>query len=444
MIVLESKKRIPNTNIGLSISLPKSSKAADTVSRETVRFVALICQMLFESGATISQIYDPLFTPVVAGQAKKCQVKGGPYLLQLLLSKEEAEELEKDEPAERYFRSMAKLLVVEKSPIRGNRLTWQQQSLISESDALLFVGEDEQIRIEADLAVRENLPCYLIGSGVPFAQYLLSGTSTLPKKCGITTEQFVDLAASDDLVGEVPFLFSYITRNPLLTSAEVKKKPSLRTLDELRGIANTTDFSTLSTREASLKLKVELIENGVGTQALHETVVAYRANRRAGTHSTKTKATVAGSGKKPWRQKGTGNARAGYKSSPVWRGGGAVFGPHPRDYSKKTNKSVKQLALRKAISSRINAGEVYLINPINLSRPKTKDLVAKFHGHLEENTKALIVTEEADQNLYLASRNHPQLFTVTGDQINAEDVLLYDKIFITDGALNKISTRLQK
>jgi large subunit ribosomal protein L4 len=203
-------------------------------------------------------------------------------------------------------------------------------------------------------------------------------------------------------------------------------------------------FSPLSTQDAASKLKVDLIENGIGTQALHETVVAYRANRRAGTHSTKTKATVAGSGKKPWRQKGTGNARSGYKSSPVWSGGGVVFGPHPRDYSKKTNKNVKQLALRKAISSRVNAGEVYLIDPITLEKPRTKDLVAKLKGDLEKLTTALLVVEEFDQNLYLASRNHPHLITVTGDQVNAEQLLLCDKIFITDGALGKLSARLQK
>ena len=187
-------------------------------------------------------------------------------------------------------------------------------------------------------------------------------------------------------------------------------------------------FSPLSTKDAASKLKVDLIENGIGTQALHETVVAYRANRRAGTHSTKTKATVAGSGKKPWRQKGTGNARAGYESSPVWSGGGVVFGPHPRDYSKKTNKTVKQLALRKAISSRVNAGEVYLIEPITLAKPKTKDLVAQAQGRRFENkTSALLVIEEPDQNLYLASRNHPRLETITGDHVNAEQLLRYDK-----------------
>ena len=203
-------------------------------------------------------------------------------------------------------------------------------------------------------------------------------------------------------------------------------------------------FSPLSTKDAASKLKVDLIENGIGTQALHETVVAYRANRRAGTHSTKTKATVAGSGKKPWRQKGTGNARSGYRSSPVWSGGGVVFGPHPRDYSKKTNKTVKQLALKKAISSRVNAGEVFLIAPIVLDKPKTKDLVAKLKDGLDKKTTALLIIENLDQNLYLASRNHPHLVTITGDLVNAEQLLLCDKIFITEGALGKLSARLQK
>ena len=203
-------------------------------------------------------------------------------------------------------------------------------------------------------------------------------------------------------------------------------------------------FSALSTKDAASKLKVDLIENGIGTQALHETVVAYRANRRAGTHSTKTKATVAGSGKKPWRQKGTGNARSGYKSSPVWSGGGVVFGPHPRDYSKKTNKNVKQLALRKALSSRVNAGEVYLIDAITLSKPKTKDLVDQLKDGFDKKVSALIVTEAADQNIYLASRNHPRLGATTGDLVNAEQLLRYDKVFITDGALGKLSARLQK
>jgi large subunit ribosomal protein L4 len=202
--------------------------------------------------------------------------------------------------------------------------------------------------------------------------------------------------------------------------------------------------SPLSLSDANSKLKVELIANGIGTQALHETIVAYRANRRAGTHATKTKATVAGSGKKPWRQKGTGNARAGYKQSPIWSGGGVVFGPQPRDYSKKTNKAVKQLALKKALSERVNAGEVLLFDAFTLDKPRTKDLLARLGDKLEKKISALIVLEAADQNLHLASRNHPGLETTTGDAVNAEQLLRYDRVLITDGAFSKISARLQK
>jgi large subunit ribosomal protein L4 len=202
--------------------------------------------------------------------------------------------------------------------------------------------------------------------------------------------------------------------------------------------------SPISLSDANSKLKIELIANGIGTQALHETIVAYRANRRAGTHSTKTKATVAGSGKKPWRQKGTGNARSGYRSSPIWSGGGVVFGPHPRDYSKKTNKNVKQLALKKALSARINAGEVYLLDVFTLEKPKTRDLLAKLGDKLDKKISALLVLENADNNLHLASRNHPGLETTTGEMVNAEQLLRYDRILITDGAFSKISARLTK
>src|SRR3954453_5505153 len=129
------------------------------------------------------------------------------------------------------------------------------------------------------------------------------------------------------------------------------------------------------TAEAAKEAKIELIETGRGTQALHDVVVAMRAARRSGSASTKTKATVNLSGAKPWRQKGTGRARAGYKSSPVWVGGGVVFGPKPRDYSKKVNKKVKKVALRKALSERIKAGDVLIVDSFGVSEPKTKQFV---------------------------------------------------------------------
>src|ERR1700724_4776534 len=123
------------------------------------------------------------------------------------------------------------------------------------------------------------------------------------------------------------------------------------------------------------KANISVIENGRGTQAVHDVVVALRANRRSGSANTKTKAEVAYSGKKPWRQKGTGRARAGYASSPIWSGGGVVFGPKPRDYSKKVPKSVKRLALLKALSSRIVAGDVLVAEEIKVATPTTRDFV---------------------------------------------------------------------
>ena len=198
----------------------------------------------------------------------------------------------------------------------------------------------------------------------------------------------------------------------------------------------------LNLEQASKLLQVELIPNGIGTQALHETIVAYRANRRSGTRGTKTKATVNKSGKKPWRQKGTGRARAGYASSPVWRGGGVVFGPQPHDYSKIIPRKVKALAFKKALSERAKDESLVLVDALSVATTKTKDLVTLLEGFQIEGS-ALIILEKADQNIYLASRNHLALEVVTADQVNAEDLLRYDKIIVTQGALDKISARLK-
>src|SRR6267142_4424384 len=116
-----------------------------------------------------------------------------------------------------------------------------------------------------------------------------------------------------------------------------------------------------------------LVVGGKGTQAVHDVIVAYQAAQRMGTACTKTVGEVAGTNKKPWRQKGTGRARAGSFRSPLWRGGGVVFGPKPRDFSKKVSRSTRQLALRKALSERLNAGDVLVVDELNLSSPKTKE-----------------------------------------------------------------------
>lgn len=190
-----------------------------------------------------------------------------------------------------------------------------------------------------------------------------------------------------------------------------------------------------------LEVKFPLIEDGKGTQAVHDVVVAHRAARRMGTASTKTMGEVAGSGKKPWRQKGTGRARAGSFASPLWRGGGVVFGPKPRDFGKKVSRKTKQLALRKALTERLRAGDVLLVDELKLASPKTKDFL-KLLTALELKGSALIVAQAPDQNLTLASRNVAQVRLATSDSLNTYDVLLPDKLIFTKGAFEQVEARL--
>src|SRR5437879_9751681 len=132
---------------------------------------------------------------------------------------------------------------------------------------------------------------------------------------------------------------------------------------------------TKGNSQGELEVKFDLVENGKGTQAGHDTVVAYAAAQRMGTACTKNVGEVAGTNKKPWRQKGTGRARAGSFQSPLWRGGGVVFGPRPRDFGKKVGRKTKQLALRKALTERLNAGDVMLVDDLKLDSPKTKSFI---------------------------------------------------------------------
>src|SRR6478672_5019306 len=146
------------------------------------------------------------------------------------------------------------------------------------------------------------------------------------------------------------------------------------------------------------EVKFALVENGKGTQAVHDVVVAYQAAQRSGTACTKTMGEVNGTGKKPWRQKGTGRARAGSFASPLWRGGGVVFGPKPRDFGKKVGRKTKQLALRKALSERLKAGDVIVVDDLKLESAKTKDFVGVLSA-LDLNGSALIVAQVTDKNL---------------------------------------------
>src|SRR5271155_137767 len=146
--------------------------------------------------------------------------------------------------------------------------------------------------------------------------------------------------------------------------------------------------------QGEVETTMTLIENGRGTEAVHQVIVAYNAAQRMGTACTKNVGEVAGTNKKPWRQKGTGRARAGSFQSPLWRGGGVVFGPKPRDYAKKVHRSTRQLALRKALSERLKAGDVLIVDEIKLPSPKTKEFLGVLSALQVEGT-ALIVDHGA-------------------------------------------------
>jgi len=194
------------------------------------------------------------------------------------------------------------------------------------------------------------------------------------------------------------------------------------------------------TKAAAKEAKIALIDGGRGTQAVHDAVVAMRAARRSGSANTKSKADVNLSGAKPWRQKGTGRARAGYKSSPIWRGGGVVFGPKPRDYSKKLPKSVRRLAFQKALSERINAGDVLTIDAFAVKEIKTKSFVQLVKKQIDAR-KILIVSDAFDENTYKSARNVKPVQLATASDVNTEQLLAFEKILVTEKGLEKLAER---
>jgi large subunit ribosomal protein L4 len=192
--------------------------------------------------------------------------------------------------------------------------------------------------------------------------------------------------------------------------------------------------------QGALEVGFALVEGGRGTQAVHDAVVAYQANQRMGTACTKTMGEVAGSGKKPWRQKGTGRARAGSFASPLWRGGGVVFGPKPRDFGKKLPKSTRKLALRKAMTERLKAGDVVVVEDLKLAAAKTKEFVGVLAA-LELSGSTLVVAEP-DETLARAARNVARVEMTTGEELTTYQALRFDKLLFTRGAFAKVEERL--
>jgi large subunit ribosomal protein L4 len=190
-----------------------------------------------------------------------------------------------------------------------------------------------------------------------------------------------------------------------------------------------------------IELAPEVFEVEIQPEILNLVVRSQRAAKRQGTHATKNRALITGGGRKPWRQKGTGRARAGSSRSPLWRGGATTFGPQPRDYSFKVNKKVRKLALQMALSSRVSEEKLRVVNTIELAEIKTKAF-AEIAEKLGLG-KTLIVAKDIDEKLALSARNMPHIKVIEADKLNVYDVLLYPELIMLESAAQDVQERLK-
>jgi large subunit ribosomal protein L4 len=204
---------------------------------------------------------------------------------------------------------------------------------------------------------------------------------------------------------------------------------------------NLKVFTPDGTSSREQDFGIPTFEGDKGLQAVKEVIVAINANARLGTHSTKTRGEVRGGGKKPWRQKGTGRARAGSIRSPLWVGGGVVFGPKPRDYSKKINNKVKALAFSRALFDRAIAGEIDVIESFQAPTAKTK-AINQIIGLIAPEGKVLIVDAQFSLEASRAARNICRVSLQEASKLNTLDLAKYRKIIVSTAALEKIIARV--
>ncbi len=198
--------------------------------------------------------------------------------------------------------------------------------------------------------------------------------------------------------------------------------------------------ATEFTIEAANAANIVTVGPEKGSQAVHDLVTAYRANRRTGSANTKTRAEVAGNNRKMYRQKGTGNARHGDHQSPIFVGGGVVFGPRPRDYSKKVNKSTRKLALRRVLGDIISGGKVVTVPTFSIEDGKTKSFVAAV-AQIAEGAKILIVARNFDEETKRAGRNVADVTLMSADEVNVEQLLDARKVVLVESALETLANR---
>ena len=191
-----------------------------------------------------------------------------------------------------------------------------------------------------------------------------------------------------------------------------------------------------------IQLSDDIFQGEVKESLLREAVLAYQTNRRQGTASTKTRGEVSGGGRKPWIQKGTGRARAGSIRSPLWRGGGVVFGPKPKDFKYSLSKKVKCLALKSSLRKKIKEDSLFILDELSLKRPKTKEMV-KFLDSFSLKGRTLIIADKWDEVIKRASSNLKDLRVILPRLVCALDVLYYDTVFVTKEALRELEARLK-
>lgn len=192
-----------------------------------------------------------------------------------------------------------------------------------------------------------------------------------------------------------------------------------------------------------VELDAHVFDGEVKKKTLYQAIVGYRANQRLGLAQTKTRGEVSGGGKKPWKQKGTGRARHGSIRSPLWRHGGVVFGPHPRDFSVTIPQGIRLEALRSSLNAKVKSGDVVLAEKIHIMHPKTKDFVA-FLGALKlTGGSVLCVIDSVTENIKRSTRNIPRLSIIDSGSLNAYDVLNSKKLLITRDSLKNLTKRLK-
>ena len=186
---------------------------------------------------------------------------------------------------------------------------------------------------------------------------------------------------------------------------------------------------------------MELAENVFGVEIneglVHQAVVMQLASQRLGTHATKTRGMVRGGGRKPWKQKGTGRARSGSTRSPIWVGGGTIFGPHPRSYAFSMPRKQRRLAIKCALTDKVNNKDFIVLENLEFSAPKTKDVV-KMLSDFSIDNKALIITADFVENVEKSSRNIPGVKAINSNGLNVYDILNHNKLFITKDAITRI------